>query len=71
MTVTELIKKIEALPQRQQEEVAEFVEFLASRHPERPRQNYSARGKYADIPISSDDFAVRKSDEIDLEDREQ
>ena len=69
MTVTELIKKIEALPERQQEEVEEFVDFLTSRHPARSRQKYSARGKFADVPISSEEFARLKSEEIELEDR--
>ncbi len=69
MTIVELIKKFEALPERQQEEVAEFVDFLASRYPEGPTRKTSARGKFADVGISSDDFAKQKSEEIDIEDR--
>jgi len=69
MTITELVKKIESLPQRQQEEVEEFVDFLASRHPVRSRR--SAFGKYINVPASSDDFARRKSEEIELEDRKR
>jgi hypothetical protein len=69
MTVTELVNKIEALPRRQQEEVAEFVDFLAARYQSRTLPRVSVRGKYADVPTSSDEFARRKSEEIDLEDK--
>jgi len=71
MTVTELISKFEALPQRQQEEVTEFVDFLATRHPVRPKPRVSAMGKYAHVQTSSEEFARRKSEEIDLEDRKR
>ncbi len=71
MTIVELIKKFEALPERQQEEVAEFVDFLASRYPEQPRPRVSAMGKYADVSTSSEEFARRKAEEIDIEDRKR
>ena len=69
MTIVELIKKFEALPQQQQAEVTEFIDFLASRYPEQSRRKPSARGKYADVDISSDEFARQKAAEIELEDR--
>ncbi len=71
MTIVELIKKFEALPERQQEEVVEFVDFLASRYPEPPKSRVSAMGKYADVRTSSEEFARRKAEEIELEDRER
>lgn len=33
------------------------------------RRTNAVRGKYADKPSSSDDFATRKQEEIDLEER--
>ncbi|HEY3416572.1 MAG TPA: DUF2281 domain-containing protein [Armatimonadota bacterium] len=67
MTTTELVKKIETLTPQQQAEVADFVEFLATKSSFRSRRGNSARGRYADIPTSSDAFAERKQIEIDRE----
>ena len=71
MTIVELIKKFEALPQQQQAEVTEFIDFLASRYPEQQKPRVSAMGKYADVHTSSEEFARRKSEEIDIEDRKR
>lgn len=68
MTVTELLQKIESLPRQKQDEVAEFVDFLTSKYPARTRLTISARGKFANVGMSSDEFARLKDEEIDHED---
>jgi len=71
MDITDLLKKFEALPLQQQEEVVDFVDFLASRYSAQPRQRQSAMGKYAGMGTSSDEYARRKDEEIERVDRKR
>lgn len=69
MTKAELVKQIDELTPQQQAEVADFVAFLRSKKPQPSRRRISARGKFAHIPGSTEEFMQRKEEEKKLEER--
>lgn len=69
MTTAELVKQIEELTPEHLAEVADFVAFLRAKQPPPIRRRISARGKFAHIPGSTDEFMQRKEEEKKLEER--
>ncbi len=67
----ELIEKIKLLSEAEQQKLAEAIEQQQQMKAETERKAFirSLRGKYAFVPTSSEDFARRKQEEIELEDR--
>lgn len=70
-TLEEIIKEIRALSYDEQCQLREALEkeSRSAEQLERDRLASSIRGKYADVLTSSEEFAARKAEEIELEDR--
>lgn len=69
-----IIESLKQLPLQKQQEVLDFVEFLAQRTapPARdPRVIESIGGKYRSMKTSSEDYAREKQTEIELEERKR
>jgi hypothetical protein len=65
-----IMESLKQLPLQEQQEVLDFAEFLAQRTtvPVRdPEAIERLCGKYRDMMTSSDEFARRKQEEIELE----
>jgi len=69
MTTAELIRRIEELTPQQRIAVEVLVNSLRAQGPQPSRRRESAMGKFAHVPISSEEFHRRKQEEIDLEER--
>jgi hypothetical protein len=70
-TLDRIIEEVRALPPDEQRQLRLTLEREAqsTEQAERNRIASSIRGKYAHVLSSSDDFAARKAEEIELEDR--
>jgi hypothetical protein len=65
-----IFEKLDSLDEKHQFQVLDFIEFLQSRQTSPasdPDVISSLRGKYRDIMSSSEEFARRKQEEIELE----
>jgi hypothetical protein len=65
-----IMEKLDSLDEKHQLQVLDFIEFLQSRQtpPSADADVLSAlQGKYRDIMSSSEEFARRKQEEIELE----
>ena len=71
VVLEEIIEKLELLSEAEQQKLAEVIDQQRQIKAEAERQAFirGLRGKYAFIPTSSEDFARRKQEEIELEDR--
>ncbi len=71
ITLDKIIEEARQLPPDEQRLLREALdqEAKSKEQLERDRLAGSSRGKYAHILTSSDDFAARKAEEIELEDR--
>ena len=67
----EIIEKLGLLSEAEQQKLAEAIEQQKQMKAETERRAFirSLRGKYAFVPTSSEDFARRKQEEIEIEDR--
>jgi len=65
----EIIEKLEQLSEAEQQKLAEAIEQQKQMKAETERRAFirSLRGKYAFVPTSSEDFARRKQEEIEIE----
>lgn len=70
-TLDRIIEEVRQLLPDEQRQLREMLdqEARSQEQAERDRLARSIRGKYAHILSSSDDFAARKAEEIELEDR--
>lgn len=66
-----IIEEVRALPPVERERLREMLneEAKAAQQAERSKLVRSIMGKYAHVPTSSEDFAARKQEEIEMEDR--
>jgi hypothetical protein len=65
-----VIESLRQLPMQKQQEVLDFVEFLAQKAalpPRDPKVIDSLGGKYRHVKASSDDYAREKQTDIELE----
>lgn len=67
----EIIEKVPLLSEEEQQKLIEAVEAQRKIKAEAERRAFvrSLKGKYAFVPTSSEDFARRKQEEIELEDK--
>ena len=67
----EIIEKLELLSEAEHQKLAEVIEQQKQMKAEAERVTFirNLQGKYAFVPTSSEDFARRKQEEIELEDR--
>lgn len=70
MTLQDIIKSLDYLSDRDQEVLFEILQNRRN-HDIKINTITSLRGKYADIPTSSNGFALRKENDIDLENKQK
>ncbi len=71
VTLDKIIEEVRQLPPDEQRQLRAVLdqEAQSTEQAERNRIAHSIRGKYAHVLTSSDEFAARKAEEIELEDR--
>ncbi|MCC5900150.1 MAG: hypothetical protein JJU32_19840 [Phormidium sp. BM_Day4_Bin.17] len=70
MTLQDIIKSLDYLSDRDQEVLFEILQNRRN-HDIKINTITSLRGKYADIPTSSNGFALRKENDIELENKQK
>ncbi|OAB60004.1 hypothetical protein AY600_15320 [Phormidium willei BDU 130791] len=70
MTLQDIIQSLDRLSARDQEALFEILQNKRNQD-KKIRTLGSLRGKYADIKTSSDEFARRKQNEIELENNQK
>ncbi len=70
-TLDRIIEEVRALSPEEKQQLLEMLEHETPRSEQsrRAARSRNIRGKYAHLGVSSNDFAVRKAEEIALEDR--